>query len=55
MLTFTLQCNILNTTESPFDLIFMDIQIPEMDGVKTTRRIRHNLLLTNIPIIRLTG
>ncbi|MBY0474354.1 MAG: hypothetical protein K2Q13_04725 [Nitrosomonas sp.] len=29
--------------------------MPEMDGLETTLRVRHNLLLTNIPIIALTG
>jgi CheY-like chemotaxis protein len=37
-----------------FDLIMMDIQMPEMDGYETTGHIRNNLKL-NIPIIATTG
>ena len=47
--------DLLKTTESPFDLIFMDIQMPEMDGFEATRHIRQDLHLTDIPIIALTA
>ncbi len=43
---------LLKTTK--FDLVLMDIQMPEMDGVEATQMIRNKLKL-NVPIIALTA
>ncbi len=43
-------------TQHSFDIIIMDIRMPEMDGVETTRRIRQSgEPWANIPIIALTA
>ncbi len=39
----------------PADLIIMDVQMPEIDGLTTARLIRENPLWRNIPIIALTA
>ena len=43
--------------KTPFDLILMDIQMPEMDGIDATRLIRKldNPIKSSIPIIALTA
>lgn len=43
-------------TES-FDLVFMDVQMPEMDGLNATHKIRENEALTgvHVPIIAMTA
>ena len=37
------------------DLIIMDIQIPKMDGLEVTRKLRENPSLGHIPIIAITA
>jgi PAS domain S-box-containing protein len=38
-----------------YDLVLMDLHMPELDGMQTVQRIRKELLLTELPVIALTA
>jgi signal transduction histidine kinase/CheY-like chemotaxis protein len=49
------QCAIKETSHSVFDIIFMDINMPGINGVEATSLIRENPIFENVPIIALTA
>lgn len=46
---------LLQISETPFDLILLDIMMPEMDGLTVAKRLKSNPKTVRIPIIFLTA
>lgn len=45
----------INLSQKNYDLILMDIGLPDMDGLKTTTTIRNQINNKEIPIVALTS
>ena len=41
--------------EKSYDGVLMDVQMPEMDGIETVKRMRSDLKLTAVPVIAMTA
>ncbi len=47
--------NLLMKEPELYDLVLMDMQMPEMDGLEASRRLRRELNLKDVPVIALTA
>jgi signal transduction histidine kinase/CheY-like chemotaxis protein len=45
----------LESAETPYDLVLMDIQMPVLDGLETTRMLRRDPRWENLPVVAMTA
>ena len=55
MLNNGLEAIALLKSNQPFDLVLMDVEMPEMDGRAATMQIRNDPRFVDLPIIALTA
>lgn len=46
---------ILQLQQTTFDLVFMDVSMPDMNGYETTQHIRQDTRFSHLPIVALTA
>ncbi|MFZ5515761.1 MAG: response regulator [Candidatus Zhuqueibacterota bacterium] len=46
---------LISLRQKKYDLVLMDVQMPKMDGLKATEKIRNDLNLKSLPIIAMTA
>jgi CheY-like chemotaxis protein len=47
--------NTLDRSDTPYDLILLDLRMPDMDGVEFIRELRVNPALARIPVVLTTA
>ena len=48
-------CEMIEASPNRYDAILMDVQMPEMDGIEATKRLRQKFSPTDLPIIAMTA